>query len=307
MDFISGSVSSSRGVMSMQLKGFDKLREKLPAYPGKKIARLPLTAALGGLFGYFFLIILDIIPRLFSDITLLVAIEPFVSILGSYFIAALALWLVWGLWNKKDQLKELYGELAYQKIITRGATGIALIISLVFYSFTSIRSLPPSPPVNDVTIQWSRSLLPLIGIAPEIEIWIRIILSGILVLTGMLTVRSAIFTFGIDYMMVVYLYFPEESEIQEHEIYSVIRHPTYLAGILFGVAGLFFRFSVYSILTCLAIFLIFRLQIWKEEKELVERFGDGFIEYRKKVPALLVRPSKLKAFFRFLRAGLAAS
>jgi len=287
----------------MQLKGLDKLREKLPAYSGRKMALLPLRAALGGLFAYIFLIILDITPRVFSDNPLLVAVEPFVPILGSFFIGALALWMIWGLWNKKDHMKELYGELAYQKMIPRGATGVALAISLVFYSFTSIRSLPPGPPVNDLTIQWSRSLLPLVGIAPEIEIWIRIILSIPIVILGMLTVRSAIFTFGIDYMMVAYLYFPEESEIQEHEIYSVIRHPTYLAGILFGVAGLFFRFSVYSIFTCLALFLVFRLQIWKEEKELVERFGEGFVEYRKKVPALLVRPGKIRSYFRFLRGG----
>ena len=287
----------------MQLKGLDKLREKLPAYTGRKMALLPLRAALGGLFGYIFLIILDITPRVFSDITLLVAVEPFVPILGSFFIGALALWMIWGLWNKKDHMKELHGKLAYQKMIPRGATGVALVISLVFYAFTSIRSLPPGPPVNDLTIQWSRSLLPLIGIAPDIEFGIRIILSIPIVILGMLTVRSAMFTFGIDYMMVAYLYFPEESEIQEHEIYSVIRHPTYLAGILFGVAGLFSRFSVYSILTCLVIFLVFRLQIWKEEKELVERFGDGFVEYRKNVPALFIRPSKIKAYFRFLRAG----
>ncbi len=105
-------------------------------------------------------------------------------------------------------------------------------------------------------------------------------------------------------MAVVYLYFPEESEIQEHEIYSVIRHPTYLAGVILGTAGLFFRFSVYSILMALWIYLVFRLQIWKEEKELVERFGEGFVDYQMRVPALLIRPSKIRAYFRFLRMSL---
>ena len=286
------------------MKGIDKLREKLPAYPGKKIAKLALTAVVGGLVGYIFLIILDIIPRLFSDIAFLVLIEPFTPIFGSIFIAALALWMIWGMWNKKDQMKELLGELAYQKMIPRGVTGVALAMALVFHSFTSTRSLPPISPVNDLTIQWSRSLLPLFGVAPGIELWIRIILFGVLSIIGLLTVRSAIFTFGIDYMTVVYLYFPEESEIQEHEIYSVIRHPTYLGGILLGIAGLFFRFSVYSIFIGFLVFLVFRLQIWKEEKELVERFGEGFVEYQKKVPALFVRPSKLRAYFRFLRMSI---
>jgi protein-S-isoprenylcysteine O-methyltransferase Ste14 len=302
--FIRGIAPNIRGVDTLQLKGIDKLREKLPAYLGRKIAILPVTAALGGLLAYIFLIILDIIPRVFSDIAFLVAIEPFVPLLGSIFIAILALLLIWGLWNRRDQMRELHGELAYQKMILRGVTGVFLIPSLVFHSFTSIRSLPPSPPANDLTIQWSRSLLPLFGIAPEIELWIRIILSGVLIILGAITVRSAVLTFGLDYMAVVYLYFPEESEIQEHEIYSVIRHPTYLGGILLGVAGLFFRFSVYSILMCLVVFLVFRLQIWKEEKELVERFGEGFIEYQKKVPALFVRPGRIRDFFRFLKKAL---
>ncbi|MFX1607322.1 MAG: methyltransferase family protein, partial [Promethearchaeota archaeon] len=110
-------------------------------------------------------------------------------------------------------------------------------------------------------------------------------------------------TFGIDYMTVVYLYFPEESEIQENEIYSVIRHPAYLGGVILGLAGLFFRFSVYSILMWFTVYLAFRAQIWKEEKELVERFGEGYKEYREQVPALLLRPSKAGAYFRFLRSG----
>jgi protein-S-isoprenylcysteine O-methyltransferase Ste14 len=291
-------------VDTLKLKGMDKLREKLPAHPGKRIAILPLTGLVGGVLGYTVLIIFDIIPRLFSDIAFLVAIEPFTPIIGSILIAALALWMIWGLWNQRDRLKELHGDLAYQKMILRGITGVSLAVALVFHAFTSIRSLPPGPPVNDLTIQWSRSLLPLIGIVPGIELWIRLIISGILMILGFLTMRSAILTFGVDYMAVVYLYFPEESEIQEHEIYSVIRHPTYLAGILLGIAGLFFRFSVYSILMCALVFLVFRLQIWREEKELVERFGEGYIEYRKTVPALLVRPSSIRSYFRFLRMSI---
>jgi protein-S-isoprenylcysteine O-methyltransferase Ste14 len=291
-------------VDTLQLKGVDKLREKLPDYAGKRIWRLPLIALLGGLMGYMFLIFLDISARIFADLTSLVLVEPFMPIFGGFFIAALALWMIWGLWNKKEQMIEHHGNIAYQKMIPRGATGVALVVALVFHAFTSVRSLPPGSPVNVLTIQWSQSLLPLIGIDPGIGLWVRIILSGIVIILGLLTVRSAILTFGIDYMTVVYLFFPEESEIQEHEIYSVIRHPTYLAGILLGFAALLFRFSVYSIIGGFIVFLVFRLQIWKEEKELVERFGEGFVEYQKKVPALLVRPGKIRAYFRFLKASV---
>lgn len=283
------------------IKGIDKLHEKLPAYPGKRLAILPLKGILSVIFGYAFLIIMSVISRLYSEIAILVFIEPYLPIIGGIFVAWLALWLIWGLWNKRDKMREIHGDLAYQKMIPRGVYGVFLIPPLVFMAFTSVRSLPPGPPVNDLTIQWSQSLLPMIGISSGMDIWIRLVLSGVFLILGILTVRSAVLTFGLDYMTVLYLYFPEESEIQNLEIYSVVRHPAYLAGVLLGIAGLLFRFSIYSILLGLIAILVFRLQIWKEEKELVERFGDGYNEYRKQVPALLIRPSKLGAFFRFLR------
>ena len=41
-----------------------------------------------------------------------------------------------------------------------------------------------------------------------------------------------------------------------------------------------------------------------EEKELIERFGDSYIEYRKKVPALFVRPKKIGVYLKFLAGRL---
>ena len=289
------------GELNLYMKGMDKLREKLPAYPGKRLAILPLRALLTGILGYAFLIILSLIPRFFPGNYFLWAIEPVLPLVGSVLLAAFALWLIWGLWNKRVEMKERYGNLAYQKMINRGLSGVFLIPSIVFLAFTLGRSFPTISPVNPITTQWSTSILDLMGDPLGMELWIRMVLSFIFLVLGMLTLRAALFTFGLDYMAVVYLFFPEESEVQQHEIYSVIRHPAYLSGVLLSAAGLFFRFSVYSILLFLLVYLVFRLQIWKEEKELVERFGEGYNEYRKSVPAFLVRPSKMKAYFRFLK------
>jgi len=52
----------------MKIKGIDKLREKLPAYPGKKLFLLPLMGVVAAAPAYIFLIVLDILPRVFSDI-----------------------------------------------------------------------------------------------------------------------------------------------------------------------------------------------------------------------------------------------
>ncbi|MFX1484671.1 MAG: methyltransferase family protein [Promethearchaeota archaeon] len=285
------------------MKGLDKLREKLPAYPGKRIAILPLLCALASVLAFVFIIILDIIPRVYSDSSILTMIEPFLPLVGTISVGALGFVLIGQVWSKREEMKASLGDLAYQKMIPTGLTGVFLIPPIVFHAFTSIRSLPPGPPVNELTIQWSRSLLQMIGVDPLVDIWLRVIISAVFIILGAATVRSAILTFGFDYMAVVYLYFPEESEVQDNEIYSVIRHPTYLGGVMLGAAGLFFRFSVYSILFFVIIFMVFRLQIVREERELIERFGEGYAEYRKKVPALLVRPSKVSFFFRFLRVA----
>ncbi len=101
-------------------------------------------------------------------------------------------------------------------------------------------------------------------------------------------------------MTVVYLYFPEESEVKNHEIYSVVRHPVYMGGVLLGAAGMIFRFSTYSILLFVIVYLLFRVQIKREEHELMARFGDGYREYREKVPTLHVRPTDIISFLKFL-------
>jgi len=282
------------------LKGFDKLHEKLPGYPGRRIALLPLRGLVASTVAFLGLILLDILPRIFSSVELLVLAEPFIPLLGSLLVAAVGLWLIGSLWNKRDVMKAKYGSLAYQKMISRGVVGVFLIPSLVFHAFTSIRSLPPSPPVNELTTQWSQSLLFAFGITGDADLLLRIGVAAFLFALGALTVRSALTTFGIDYMTVVYLYFPDESEVQQHEIYSVVRHPAYLGAVLMGAAAFVFRCSVYSALIFIIVYGVFRIQIAREERELVERFGNSYKDYMKKVPALHVRLHSIRAFARFL-------
>lgn len=290
-----------RGENTVQLKGLDKMYEKLPAYQGKRIVLLPLRGAVTAFLSCLFVILLSITPRMFHEVVILAMAEPFLPVLGVILIAMLALRSIWSLWDKRECMWALHGELAYQQMIHRGVTGVFLVLSLILLTFISIPSFGFGSPVNELTIQWSQPLLLLFGIAPNLELWLRIVSAGVLLAFGALTIRSSIMTFGLDYMTVVYLYFPEESKVQEHEIYSVVRHPAYLGGILVAAAGVFFRFSVYSIVMFLLVCLVFNLQIRKEENELVERFGAGYLEYREEVPALLVRPSKLRTYLRFLR------
>lgn len=286
--------------LEMHLKGIEKVREKLPAYSGKRLALLPLLASGMVLLTLAFLIALDILPRLLVQVPFLALIEPLLPICGMTLCLAFALRLIWDVWKKRSELKAELGDLAYQRIIPRGISGIGIVFGSVFHAFLSVRSLPPGPPVNEITILFSQSLLPLIGIPVEIDILLRVILAGFFLLLGLMTVRRAFLTFGVDYMIVIYLYFPDESEIQQREIYSILRHPTYFAGVILGIAAMFFRMSIYSIIFFVLIYLTFRAQISVEEKELVERFGDGYSEYMKNVPGLRIRPKDFGAYARFL-------
>jgi protein-S-isoprenylcysteine O-methyltransferase Ste14 len=198
-------------------------------------------------------------------------------------------------------MKEEYGALAYQKILPRGVTGAWLMVSISVHAFFSVRSLPPRPPVNDLTIDFSKSALSHLGLPIEIDLAIRISLAIVLVILGFSTIARAGLTLGIDHGLLVYVYFPEESEIQEHAIYSVIRHPVYFGGILLAAAAFALRLSLYSFLLFILLYIFLRIHIYVEEGELKERFGDGYKEYMSKVPGLFVKPRNFSTYIRFLR------
>jgi len=72
-------------------------------------------------------------------------------------------------------------------------------------------------------------------------------------------------------------------------VYSVVRHPQYLGGLL-AHAGISFLLSAwYSLLlTPLMIVLIYLISR-KEEEELIREFGKEYEDYKKKVPMLIPR------------------
>jgi len=130
---------------------------------------------------------------------------------------------------------------------------------------------------------------------------IFMILGYIIVLFGLLMIFRALSSFGVDYMAVIYLYFPEESQVKNDEIYSVLRHPTYTAAIMIAVGGAIMNVTLYSFIFLLIYVIGFCIHIFLvEEKELITRFGASFKEYRKKVPAILIKPRNLPTLCRFL-------
>ena len=72
-------------------------------------------------------------------------------------------------------------------------------------------------------------------------------------------------------------------------VYSIIRHPQYVGGLLAHVGISFLLSAWYSLVsTPLMIFVVYMISR-KEEIELVNEFGDEYENYRKKVPMLVPR------------------
>jgi protein-S-isoprenylcysteine O-methyltransferase Ste14 len=72
-------------------------------------------------------------------------------------------------------------------------------------------------------------------------------------------------------------------------VYSIVRHPQYLGGLLAHVGFSFLLSALYSLLaTPLIVGLIYFISR-KEEDELARKFDEEYIGYKQKVPMLLPR------------------
>lgn len=78
-------------------------------------------------------------------------------------------------------------------------------------------------------------------------------------------------------------------EIVTTGVYSIVRHPQYVGGLL-AHAGISFLLSAwYSLLSTPLMIAIIYLISRKEEEELIKEFGKEYEKYKKKVPMLLAK------------------
>ena len=125
-----------------------------------------------------------------------------------------------------------------------------------------------------------------------------------LLITGVVMYVRAVFTFGVDNLAMVYVYYPEESRLVNSSIYSLIRHPVYSAVLRMAIAVGLWHGTWFSIL--FALLMPVGMMMWLklvEEPELIGRFGDGYAVYCRNVPAFLPRLRNLSRFWRFLIRG----
>jgi len=280
----------------MKLKGLEKFREKIPAFSGKRVIFLPIYIIT------LFILLNFLIHSLYQmPSTISTSWSSFLPLLGIIIIDGLGVILVYQMWLWRDKLKAKYHQTSYQHIFLVGFAGIGCIIFLAFNSFFPLGEIDPQLWSTSPYYIWVSSLTSFIPGDWVFLDMIRTILGICLLVIGVGTMIRSILTFGFDYMTVVYLYFPEESQIQNHAIYSVLRHPTYASLIYICIGGFFYNFSLFNLFYLIVYVIEWSIHILGiEEKELIQRFGDSYQDYRRTVPAIFVKPKKWGIYFRFL-------
>ena len=255
----------------MNLKGFDQLRQHIPDLntPRGLLRMFSLPVLL-----YLMITVVFAAANLASPLWLLGSI----AVLGS---AAFSLMFLF--FHVKANFKVKYGSLAYSRAVSRFGYPASAIIVAILVRIGSI----PGPPFPQF---WWYPLLRVVG-------WSLIVTAAVLFL-------RALQTFGVDNLTMLYVYYPEESRLVDHKIYEVLRHPAYGAAqrLVLGLAVL--NGNIFALI-CAAGFTL-GMWVWVhfvEEKELLERFGSAYAEYRRRVPAFWPHPRDLGRYFKFLIAG----
>ena len=113
-------------------------------------------------------------------------------------------------------------------------------------------------------------------LADSIHLFIRIALAGIILAVG--------FYLGKKSMRMVFTEKRDAPQVIKNEIYSQVRHPMYLAMILFYAALILSTLSLLSLAMGILIFFFYNFIAAYEEKLLEEKLGQEYLEYKNKVP-----------------------
>jgi protein-S-isoprenylcysteine O-methyltransferase Ste14 len=251
-------------MVTMNIKGMDALAKHVPELNSTG-GKLRITLYAFGLFTLvnIYFIITDNIPTWSIDSEIIISSLGF--LLLSFFF------------SRKQAYKEKYKELAYRNAFAHYAMpGLGLIFGAVAHPF--------------VPIGWWTIVFLALG-------WFMVCIGALL------WIRS-VFTFGVDNLTLLYVYYPEEGRIVDSSIYSILRHPIYASALRVWVGLALLNGNANSII--FSIFVPLGLTGWirlVEEKELIERFGQSYIDYRKRVPAFWPKLRDLGKFFKFLIIG----
>jgi protein-S-isoprenylcysteine O-methyltransferase Ste14 len=255
----------------MNMKGMDQLRKHVPDLRAPSGgARIGLTVLCFFALTTIYFIITD---RAIKDW----------SIDSQIVIIALGF-----LWTRQFFTKKKEYQLKYKELAYRNAFGRFVLSGLaVIFAATAHAGYMNGP---EIPSGWWSLVIVYIG-------WLMLIVGAVLWMRSILV-------FGADNLALLYVYYPEEGRLIDSSIYSVLRHPVYAAVLRIGIGLALLNGNAFSLF--FVIFIPLGLTGWirlVEEKELMERFGQTYLEYRQRVPAFWPRPSGMGKFLRFLITG----
>jgi len=253
----------------MELKGFNELAAHVPDLNSTS-GKAKLILRFGGIFAlttaYF--IISDNIPTWTID--------------SQIVVMAIGYLLLSRFFTQRKNFTEKYKEVAYRHAFVRFVIpGLAIIFAAV----THIAYMN-GPKFTQPTITITLSVLGWLLIIVGTTLWVR-----------------SVFAFGLDYLTMLYVYYPAEGRIVNSNIYSILRHPIYAGALRISIGLACLNMGIYAL--TFALLLPLGVTGWvrlMEEKELLERIPE-YGEYRRRTPAFWPQINKLPAFFSFLFTG----
>ncbi len=294
----------------MEPTGKKEILSHLPDRPKYILKLYLLQVILITSFTLTILFILDILPILLPTVEWLAVLEPYLPPIGSMLMITGGLSIVHVVWRKRDKFISQDKKRAFQKSVKYTFTGIPIAMAGIIHMFLPVSWLAEkifsisvfrNPLTNLFQTPIGQLIATAVGNSNYTDMVPRIVFSVLFLIIALLTMFRTIFVFGIDNAAMLYVYYPEESKIVNHKIYSIVRHPLYVSVYLLMISALISTFSIYSVIITVIFALCFSYHIYCiEEKELIERFGEGFKEYRKEVPALIIHPRNWGKFFKFL-------
>lgn len=76
------------------------------------------------------------------------------------------------------------------------------------------------------------------------------------------------------------------SKLVDTGLYAIVRHPQFLAGILWSIALVFISQHWVVDVLLIPVVLSTYIDTFKADRDLIEKFGDEYVEYMKRVPSL---------------------
>ncbi len=90
----------------------------------------------------------------------------------------------------------------------------------------------------------------------------------------------------------------QTTKLVDKGIYAIVRHPQYLAGILWSIALVFISQHWVVDILCVPVIAATYFDSLKANKRLIEKFGEEYVEYMKRVPSLNALWGILKLLYR---------